>query len=168
MCAVHHLLRKIDRVLDLRGLHRQLLRSTAILATLGRSRADRRMPLVGYCYGIRSERRVCDEVHLNRHTDGSADWGSSFSTASLICATEGSLAQRCRPPSVEGQFLVRISTVRRCSCRGRLWVTGGCRRQANAAAGLPPAPEIPRTPRQLRLVPHPDLHSQRGCKGQKA
>jgi hypothetical protein len=168
MGAVHHLLRKIDRVLDLRGLHRQLLRSTAILAALGRSRADRRMPLVGYCYGIRSERRVCEEVHLNLHTDGSADWGSSFSTASLICATEGSLAQRCRPPSVEGQFLVRISTVRRCSCRGRLWVTGGCRRQANAAAGLPPAPEIPRTPRQLRLVPHPDLHSQRGCKGQKA
>ena len=24
-----------------------------------------RMPLVGYCYGIRSERRLCQEVHLN-------------------------------------------------------------------------------------------------------
>jgi transposase len=24
-----------------------------------------RMLLVGYCYGIRSERRLCDEVHLN-------------------------------------------------------------------------------------------------------
>jgi len=23
------------------------------------------MLLVGYCYGIRSERRLCDEVHLN-------------------------------------------------------------------------------------------------------
>ena len=24
-----------------------------------------RMMLVGYCFGIRSERRLCDEVHLN-------------------------------------------------------------------------------------------------------
>jgi transposase len=24
-----------------------------------------RMLLVGYCYGIRSERRLCEEVHLN-------------------------------------------------------------------------------------------------------
>ena len=24
-----------------------------------------RMLLIGYCYGIRSERRLCEEVHLN-------------------------------------------------------------------------------------------------------
>jgi hypothetical protein len=24
-----------------------------------------RMPVIGYCYGIRSERRLCEEVHLN-------------------------------------------------------------------------------------------------------
>jgi len=24
-----------------------------------------RMPLIGYCFGIRSERRLCEEVHLN-------------------------------------------------------------------------------------------------------
>ncbi|MCP2127023.1 hypothetical protein ABH991_003682 [Bradyrhizobium ottawaense] len=24
-----------------------------------------RMLLIGYCFGIRSERRLCDEVHLN-------------------------------------------------------------------------------------------------------
>lgn len=24
-----------------------------------------RMPIVGYCFGIRSERRLCDEGHLN-------------------------------------------------------------------------------------------------------
>ena len=24
-----------------------------------------RMLIVGYCFGIRSERRLCDEVHLN-------------------------------------------------------------------------------------------------------
>ena len=26
-----------------------------------------RMLLVGYCFGIRSERRPCEEVHLNLH-----------------------------------------------------------------------------------------------------
>ena len=25
-----------------------------------------RMLIVGYCFGIRSERRLCEEVHLNR------------------------------------------------------------------------------------------------------
>jgi transposase len=25
-----------------------------------------RMLVVGYCYGIRSERRLCEEVHLDR------------------------------------------------------------------------------------------------------
>ena len=28
-----------------------------------------RMLIVGYCFGIRSERRLCDEVHLNRALD---------------------------------------------------------------------------------------------------
>jgi hypothetical protein len=38
-----------------------------------------------------------------------------------------------------------------------LWVTGGCRRQVGGTAGLPPAPEMPCAPRQLRLVPLPDI-----------
>jgi len=37
------------------------------------------------------------------------------------------------------------------------WVKGGCRRQADTAAGLPLTPEMPRVPRRLRLVPHPDI-----------
>jgi hypothetical protein len=37
------------------------------------------------------------------------------------------------------------------------WVKGGCRRYVDGTVGLPPAPEIPRAPRQLRLVPHPGL-----------
>jgi hypothetical protein len=39
----------------------------------------------------------------------------------------------------------------------RLRVKGGCGRQADGAAGLPSAPEMPCAPRQLRLVPIPDL-----------
>lgn len=38
-------------------------------STLGRPSVDPelmiRMLIVGYCFGIRSERRLCEEVHLN-------------------------------------------------------------------------------------------------------
>src|SRR5271165_258435 len=61
-----HLLRKIDGVLDLDGLHRQL---ASFYSDIGRPSIDPelmvRMLLVGYCYGIRSERRLCEEVSLN-------------------------------------------------------------------------------------------------------
>jgi transposase len=61
-----HLLRGIDRVLDLGGLRRsprtvlQPHRPTSIDPEL-----MIRMLIVGYCFGIRSERRLCEEVHLN-------------------------------------------------------------------------------------------------------
>jgi transposase len=61
-----HLLRGIDRYLDLTDLHRHL---EAYYSHTGRPSVDPelmiRMLLVGYCFGIRSERRLCDEVHLN-------------------------------------------------------------------------------------------------------
>jgi transposase len=42
---------------------------TAFYSTTGRPSVDPelliRMLIIGYCYGIRSERRLCDEVHLN-------------------------------------------------------------------------------------------------------
>jgi len=61
-----HLLRSIDRFVDLTGLRLYL---SAFYSTTGRPSVDPelmiRMLLVGYCYGIRSERRLCEEVHLN-------------------------------------------------------------------------------------------------------
>ena len=43
-------------------------------------------------------------------------------------------------------------------CReGQLRVTGGCHRQVDGTAGLPSVPEMPCAPRQLRLVPLPDI-----------
>jgi hypothetical protein len=44
-------------------------------------------------------------------------------------------------------------------------VKGGCGRQADGAAGLPSAPEMPCAPRQLRLVPFPAPEEARalGC-----
>ena len=61
-----HLLRSIDRFIDLSGLRRELM---PFYASTGRPSVDPelmiRMLLIGYCLGIRSERRLCDEVHLN-------------------------------------------------------------------------------------------------------
>jgi len=61
-----HLLRGIDRFLDLSDLRRHL---TPFYSHTGRPSIDPqlliRMLIVGYCFGIRSERRLCEEVHLN-------------------------------------------------------------------------------------------------------
>src|SRR3954451_23010186 len=61
-----HLLRSIDRLVDLTGLRAYL---SSFYSSTGRPSVDPelmiRMLLVGYCYGMRSERRLCEEVHLN-------------------------------------------------------------------------------------------------------
>lgn len=61
-----HLLRGIDAVLDLGDLRRHL---APFYSHTGRPSIDPelmiRMLIVGYCFGIRSERRLCEEVHLN-------------------------------------------------------------------------------------------------------
>lgn len=62
----NHLLRSIDRCLDLSDLRHYL---ADFYSPIGRPSIDPelmiRMLIVGYCYGIRSERRLCEEVHLN-------------------------------------------------------------------------------------------------------
>lgn len=62
-----YLFRLIDRFVDLTGVWAHL---TDFYSHTGRPSVDPelliRMPLVGYCFGIRSERRLCDEVHLNQ------------------------------------------------------------------------------------------------------
>lgn len=61
-----HLLRGIDRFLDLTRLHDHL---APFYSHSGRPSLDpellMRMLIVGYCLGIRSERRLCEEVKLN-------------------------------------------------------------------------------------------------------
>ena len=61
-----HLLRGIDQFLDLSELHQHL---APFYSHTGRPSIDPqlliRMLIVGYCFGIRSERRLCEEVHLN-------------------------------------------------------------------------------------------------------
>ena len=61
-----HLLRKIDRFVDLSEVRAHL---GPYYSHVGRPSIDPelmiRMLIVGYSFGIRSERRLCDEVHLN-------------------------------------------------------------------------------------------------------
>jgi hypothetical protein len=58
--------RSIDRFVDLSEVRSHL---APFYSSTGRPSIDPellvRMLLVGYCYGIRSERRLCEEVHLN-------------------------------------------------------------------------------------------------------
>ena len=61
-----HMLRRIDPFLDLNEIRATL---KPYYSHLGRPSIDPelmiRMLIVGYCLGIRSERRLCEEVHLN-------------------------------------------------------------------------------------------------------
>ncbi len=61
-----HLLRGIDQCLDLSELRQHL---TEYYSHTGRPSIDpelmMRILIIGYSYGIRSERRLCEEVHLN-------------------------------------------------------------------------------------------------------
>src|SRR3984957_17265644 len=61
-----HLLRSIDRFVELSSLRRHL---APYYSAIGRPSIDPelmvRMLLVGYACGIRSERQLCEEVHLN-------------------------------------------------------------------------------------------------------
>ncbi len=61
-----HMLRAIDRFVDLQTVRAHV---APFYSPIGRPSIDPelliRMLLVGYCFGIRSERRLCEEVHLN-------------------------------------------------------------------------------------------------------
>jgi transposase len=61
-----HLLRAIDRFVYLGDMRQHL---APYYSTTGRPSVDPeqvvRMLIVGYTFGIRSERRLCEEVHVN-------------------------------------------------------------------------------------------------------
>jgi transposase len=60
------MLRSIDRLMDLSGIREHL---KPFYSETGRASIDPelmiRILIISYCMGIRSERRLCDEVHLN-------------------------------------------------------------------------------------------------------
>jgi len=61
-----HMLRAIDRFVQLDAVRAHL---APFYSSTGRPSVDPelliRTLIVGYCFGIRSERRLCEEVHLN-------------------------------------------------------------------------------------------------------
>ncbi|HIC80212.1 MAG TPA: IS5/IS1182 family transposase, partial [Kiloniellaceae bacterium] len=111
-----HPLRRIDDVLDLSELRARL---KPFYSAMGRPSVDPelmvRMLLVGYCFGIRSERRLCQEVHLNLAyrwfcrlgLDGSVPDHSTFS-----------LNRHGRFRESDAFRLVFESVVRRCMAAG--------------------------------------------------
>ena len=107
-----HLLRGIDRFVDLGGLRRHL---APFYSTIGRPSVDPelmiRMLIVGYALGIRSERRLCEEVHLNLayrwfcrldlsdpvpdHSTFSKNRHGRFRDSDLFCQLFESVVARC-------------------------------------------------------------------------
>src|SRR5690348_17706840 len=143
-----HLLRSIDRFVELDGLRQEL---TPFYSEMGRPSIDPelliRMLIVGYCFGIRSERRLCEEVHLNLAyrwfcrlgLDGSVPDHSSFSKnrhgrfrdSDLLRRLFETVLQRCLDEGlVGGEGFAVDATLIRADVSERTRVYG--------AAGLPP------------------------------
>jgi transposase len=143
-----HLLRSIDRFVELDGLRREL---TPFYSELGRPSIDPelliRMLIVGYCFGIRSERRLCEEVHLNLayrwfcrlELDGAVPDHSTFSKnrhgrfreSDLLRRLFETVLQRCIDEGLVGGegFAVDASLIH---------ADAGDRNRVEGAAGLPP------------------------------
>jgi transposase len=98
-----HMLRSIDRHLNLDDV-RQVLKP--FYSSTGRPSIDPelmiRMLIIGYCMGIRSERRLCEEVHLNLAyrwfcrlgLDGKGAMNRASRSQRILCRFSGSLTFR--------------------------------------------------------------------------
>jgi transposase len=144
-----HLLRSIDRFVELDGLRRDL---APFYSDIGRPSVDPelmiRMLIVGYCFGIRSERRLCEEVHLNLAyrwfcrlgLDGSVPDHSTFSKnrhgrfreSDLLRRLFETVLQRCIDEGLVGGegFAVDASLIH---------ADTGDRNRVEGTSGLPPA-----------------------------
>ncbi len=143
-----HLLRAIDRFVDLGAVRVHL---APFYSDMGRPSIDPelliRMLLVGYCFGIRSERRLCDEAHLNLAyrwfcrlgLDGSVPDHSTFSKnrhgrfreSDLLRRLFETVLQRCIDEGLVGGegFAVDASLIQ---------ADASDRSRIEGAAGLPP------------------------------
>jgi len=133
-----HLLRSIDRFVDFCGLRREL---APFYSWTGRPSVDPelmlRMLLIGYCFGIRSERRLCEEVHLNLayrwfcrlgleghvpdHSTFSKNRHGRFRDSDLLRQVFESVLQRCLDEGLVGGegFAVDGSLIRADASRQR-------------------------------------------------
>ena len=143
-----HLLRSIDRFVELDGLRQEL---TPFYSEMGRRSIDPelliRMLIVGYCFGIRSERRLCEEVHLNLayrwfcrlgldgevpdHSTFSKNRHGRFRDSDLLRRLFETVLQRCIDEGLVGGegFAVDASLIQ---------ADASDRTRVEGAAGLPP------------------------------
>jgi transposase len=143
-----HLLRSIDRFVELDGLRQEL---APFYSEMGRPSIDPelliRMLIVGYCFGIRSERRLCEEVHLNLayrwfcrlgldgevpdHSTFSKNRHGRFRDSDLLRRLFETVLQRCIDEGLVGGegFAVDASLIQ---------ADASDRTRIEGAAGLPP------------------------------
>src|SRR3954471_14304868 len=143
-----HLLRSIDRFVALDGLRQEL---APFYSEMGRPSIDPelliRMLIVGYCFGIRSERRLCEEVHLNLayrwfcglgldgdvpdHSTFSKNRHGRFRDSDLLRRLFETVLQRCIDEGLVGGegFAVDASLIQ---------ADASDRTRVEGAAGLPP------------------------------
>jgi transposase len=143
-----HLLRSVDRFVEFDGLRQEL---APYYSAIGRPSVDPelmiRMLIVGYCFGIRSERRLCEEVHLNLayrwfcglgldggvpdHSTFSKNRHGRFRDSDLLRWLFETVLQRCIDEGMVGGegFAVDASLIA---------ADVGDRSRVEGAAGLPP------------------------------
>ena len=143
-----HLLRSIDRFVELDDLRQEL---APFYSEKGRPSIDPelliRMLIVGYCFGIRSERRVCEEVHLNLayrwfcglglngevpdHSTFSKNRHGRFRDSDLLRRLFETVLRRCIDEGLVGGegFAVDASLIH---------ADAGDRNRVEGSAGLPP------------------------------
>src|ERR687883_1264256 len=143
-----HMLRAIDRFVDLGGVRAHL---APFYSSTGRPSVDPelliRMLIVGYCFGIRSERRLCEEVHLNLayrwfcglglngevpdHSTFSKNRHGRFRDSDLLRQLFETVLQRCIDEGLVGGegFAVDASLIQ---------ADASDRTRIEGAAGLPP------------------------------
>jgi transposase len=149
-----HLLRGIDRFLDLSELHGQL---APFYSHTGRPSIDpvlmMRMLVIGYSFGIRSERRLCEEVHLNLayrwfcrlglnepvpdHSTFSKNRHGRFRQSDAFRHVFEAVLQRCVLEGLVGGegFAIDASVVRADASRARFIAASDAQKLAEAEGG---------------------------------
>jgi transposase len=170
-----HLLRQVDRFLELGSVRREL---AGHYSNIGRPSVDPelmiRMLIVGYCFAIRSERRLCEEVHLNLayrwfcglgldgkvpdHSTFSRNRHGRFRQSNILRHVFESVVQRCMAEGLVGgegfavdASLIQADANKQRSVRGDKWRIEDIPADAGQAVGttwpilmIPPSAPPPR------------------------
>ena len=164
-----HLLRSIDRFVDLSGIREHL---RPFYSDTGRPSIDPelmiRMLIIGYCMGIRSERRLCEEVHLNLayrwfcrlglegdvpdHSTFSKNRHGRFRDSDLLREVFEMTVRRCIAEGLVGGegFAVDASLIRADVNRQRA-ASGERRRSATGSGGEPRGRRVSGGARRCRV-----------------